>query len=60
MLALLGAALVAIIVVSFIWSTALVFGCALFVAVALETGSITCWIIAIILGILAIFTSTAV
>lgn len=60
MWALLGAALVAIIVVSFIWSAALVFGCALFIAAAINTGSIICWIIGIILGLLAIFTSTAV
>ena len=60
MWALLGAALVAIIVVSFLWSTALVLGAALFIGVAINTGSIICWIIGIILGLLVIFTSTAV
>ncbi len=60
MWAILGAVFVAVIIASFIWSTLLVFGCALFLAVAIQTGSILCWIAAIILGILVVTTSTAV
>jgi hypothetical protein len=60
MWAILGAAVLAFIILGFIWSSILVFGCALFVAAALATGSILYWAIAIVLGILVLTTSNAV